>query len=88
MFCQEIELYVNYFKKLIASMGVTTAEIKYLETFRENLENGMDLILKISERKAYPNENLDSIPAFVETQRARLKLISLRKLELPIAVNF
>jgi len=88
MFCQEIELYVNYFKKLIASMGVTTAEIKYLETFRENLENGMDLILKISERKAYPNENLKSIPAFVETQRARLKLISLRKLELPIAVNF
>lgn len=88
MFCQEIELYVNYFKKLIASMGVTTAEIKYLETFRENLENGMDLILKISKQKAYPNENLNSIPTFVNVQRARLKLIRSNKIELSIAVNF
>ncbi len=88
MFCQEIELYVNYFEKIISSMGDSTAEINYLETFRENLENGMNLILKISEQKAYPNENLNSIPAFVLTQRARLKSIRSKRLELPIAVNF
>jgi hypothetical protein len=88
MFCQEIELYVNYFEKIISSMGESVAEINYLKTFRENLENGMDLILEISEQKAYPNENLKSIPTFVETQRERLRIISLSKLELPVAVNY
>ncbi len=88
MFCQEIELYVNYFEKIIATMGDTPAEINYLETFKENLENGMDMILKISEQKAYPNENLKSIPAFVEMQRERLKLLSINKPELAFAVNY
>lgn len=88
MFCQEIELYVNYFEKIIASMGDSVAENNYLKTFRENLENGMDLILEISEQKAYPIENLKSIPTFVETQRERLRIISLSKLELPVAINY
>jgi len=88
MFCQEIELYVNYFEKILGTMGNTPAEINYLETFKDNLESGMDLILKISEQKAYPNENLKSIPAFVDLQRERLKLLSINKLELAIAVNY
>ena len=88
MFCQEIELYVNYFEKIISTMGDTPAEINYLETFRENLENGMDLILKISEQNPYPNENLKSIPDFVETQRSKLKQLSIIKQELSLAVNF
>jgi hypothetical protein len=88
MFCQEIELYVNYYEKIITTMGNSEAELNYLETFKKNLENGMDLILEISQQTAYPNENLDSIPEFVETQRKRLNLISLSKLELPVAVNF
>jgi len=81
-------LYVNYFEKIITTMGSTTAEINYLEGFKENLEKGMDLILKISEQKPYPNENLKSIPDFVKTQRSRLKLLSINKLELSVAVNF
>lgn len=88
MFCQEIELYVNYFEKIISSMGDTPAEINYLETFRENLENGMNLILKISGKEPYANENLKSIPAFVEEQKEKLKLLSLNKLVFPIAINF
>lgn len=88
MFCQEIELYVNYFEKIIGTMGDTPAEINYLETFRENLENGMNMILNISEEKAYPNENLKSIPAFVETQKARLKQMNIIKHQLAVAVNY
>lgn len=88
MFCQEIELYVNYFEKIISAMGDTPAEINYLETFRENLENGMDLILKISSQNPYPNENLKSIPDFIETQKVRLKKLSIIKEELSFAVNF
>ena len=88
MFCQELELYVNYFEKIISTMGSTTAEINYLEGFKDNLEKGMDLILEIAKQKPYPNENLRSIPDFVKIQRSRLKLLRINKLELPVAVNF
>jgi predicted nuclease with TOPRIM domain len=88
MFCQELELYVNYYEKLIGTMGTTEAEIKYLEIFKENLEEGIELILKISEENSYPNENLKSIPGFVTEQHDRLKQIYTERNELAIAVNF
>ena len=88
MFCQELELYVNYFEKIISTMGSTTAELNYLEGFKENLDKGMDLILEIAKQKPYPNENLKSIPAFVEEQRIRLRLLSINKFELSVAVNY
>ncbi len=88
MFCQEIELYVNYFENLVKTIGTSEAEIKYLEIFKENLENGIEYILKISEGTAYPNENLNSIPAFVLDQQNRLKLIYAQRNQIPIAVNF
>ena len=88
MFCQEIELYVNYFENLVKTIGTSEAEIKYLEIFKENLENGIEYILKISEGTAYPNENLNSIPAFVLEQQKRLKLIYAQRNQIPIAVNF
>lgn len=88
MFCQELELYVNFYEKLIGSMGSTTAEINYLDVFKENLEKGIELILEIAEETAYPNENLKSIPEFVKTQHERLKSIYSHKNELALAVNF
>ncbi|MBK7500725.1 MAG: hypothetical protein IPI19_17005 [Ignavibacteriales bacterium] len=88
MFCQEIELYVNYFEKLLGTIGSSEAEIKYLEIFKENLENGIEYILKISEGKAYPNENLKSIPDFVKVQQDRLKSMYAKRTPLAIAVNF
>ena len=88
MFCQELELYVNYFEKIISTMGDTTSEITYLEGFKDNLEKGIDLILEISKKNPYPNENLASIPDFVEKQRSRLRLLSLNNFALPVAVNY
>jgi len=88
MFCQELELYVNYYEKLLGSMGSTPAEISYLETFKENLEKGIERILKISEGTAYPNENLKSIPDYVKVQHDRLKLLYSPKNELQFAVNY
>ena len=88
MFCQELELYVNYFEKLIGTMGSSEAEIKYLEIFKENLEKGIELILEISEGTAYKNENLKSIPDFVSTQLDRLKLLHIQKSELSLVVNY
>ena len=88
MFCQEVEIYVNYFEKLIRTMGSTPAEIKYLEIFKQNLENGIDYILEISEETPYPNENLNSIPDFVNAQRNRLRMLHSHKTEVALAVNF
>ena len=88
MFCQEIELYVNYYEKLIETMGTSEAEIKYLEIFKANLEKGIELILEISEGTAYQNENLKSIPEFVEEQHQRLKELYTSQNELQFAVNF
>lgn len=88
MFCQEVELYVNYFEKLLSSMGNTTAELNYLKVFKENLEKGIEFILNISKGSPYPNENLKSIPEFLETQKSRLKKLNTKETELPLAVNF
>ncbi|MHB1688037.1 MAG: hypothetical protein ACYCVH_11765 [Ignavibacteriaceae bacterium] len=80
MFCQEIELYVNYFEKLVSTTEQSPAGIKYLETFKENIEAGMDLCVKISEEVPYPFENLESIPSFVSFQREKLRSIVLDKM--------
>jgi hypothetical protein len=88
MYCQELELYVDYYQRLVSSMGCTPAETNYLETFKSNLENGIEAILKISEQTAYPNENLNSIPEFVKAQHERLKLIHSERTLFPVAVNF
>ena len=88
MFCQEVELYVNYFKNLVKTMGTTDAEIKYLEVFKENLEKGIEYILEISEGTAYLNENLKSIPDLVKVQHDRLKSIYAERNQISIAVNF
>jgi hypothetical protein len=88
MFCQEIELYVNYYEKLLGSMGSSPAEINYLEVFKENLAQGIDFILKYSEKSAFPNENLKSIPEFVKVQQERLRILCVRGSELQLAVNY
>ncbi len=88
MFCQELELYVNYFKNLVKTIGSNEAEIKYLEIFKENLEKGIEYILEISEGTAYPNENLKSIPDLVKVQHDRLKSIYAERNQISIAVNF
>ena len=75
MYCQELELYVNYYEKLLGSMGTTPAELNYLETFKVNLEKGIELILEFSTKTPYQNENLKSIPEFVYEQLDRLKLL-------------
>ena len=62
--------------------------MKYLEIFKENLEKGIDLILDYSKKTAYPNENLKSIPEFVEEQHQRLKELYTSQNELQFAVNF
>jgi len=88
MFAQEVELYVSFYEKLLRTMGNSIAENNYLKVFKENLEKGIEFVLKISETKPYPGENLKSIPEFVNKQLVRLKEIPLRENDLPLAINF
>ncbi len=73
MFAKEIILYVDYFKKLIENSRFTVAEIRSLQTFKENLVNGMNYCLEIARKKPFPGENLQSIVDVVREQRKRLE---------------
>lgn len=75
MFANEIVMYVDFFDKIIKNCTYTSKEISPLYEFVKNLEEGMDLCLKIAQKSPYPGENLASIPPCVEKQRARLKSI-------------
>jgi hypothetical protein len=88
MFYQEVELYVNYYQKLVGTMGDSPSEINYLKSFKENLEEGIELVLNISKNTAYPDENLKSIPDLVKVQLNRLRDIYSEKKQIPLAVNF
>lgn len=76
MFSQEVELYVTYFEKLLTTMEMNDAGKSYLKVFLENLENGIDFILSIAEKKPFEGENLETVVSFVLNQRERLHTIS------------
>ena len=75
VFAKEIVMYVDYYEKEVTHCTYTPREIRTLQAFKKNLEEGMDLCLRIAQKQPYQGENLASIPSCVETQRARLKSI-------------
>ena len=75
MFAKEIAMYVDHFEKLVARCTGTSQELKTLEGFKNNLEEGMDFCLAIAQKRPYEGENLESIPSCVERQRERLGII-------------
>jgi hypothetical protein len=76
MFAKEIEMYVEYFEKMVADSSLTTAAINALLEFKNNLEAGLDFCLEIAHQPPYPGENLASISVVVERERVRLRSIS------------
>jgi hypothetical protein len=75
MFAKEIVMYVDHFEKQVACCTNTPRELKPLEEFKNNLEEGMDFCLAIARKRPYQGENLASIPSCVKRQRARLRVI-------------
>jgi len=75
MFAKEIEMYVDYFQKMVDRFSMNQAALKELEEFKDNIEKGMDLCLDIAGRKPYPDENLASLPPCVHQQRERLRAL-------------
>ena len=76
MFAAEVELYVNYFEKLLKTTELNEAGINYLQKFKENLLNGMDYCLEIAKKEPFEGENLQSIPGLLAEQRERLNKLT------------
>lgn len=72
MFAKEIALYVDYFEELVAQSEGSSGDLKKLNTFKQNLEEGMQYCLDIARSSPYKNENLASIPETVNVQQKRL----------------
>jgi hypothetical protein len=62
-------------------MEMNEAGKSYLKVFLENLENGIDFILSLAERKPYEGENLETVVSFVLNQRERLHTISQKRFQ-------
>ncbi|MFN1834212.1 hypothetical protein AB2B38_003025 [Balneola sp. MJW-20] len=86
MFAKEMVMYVDYFEELVRQSEDPDSDLKKLNRFKNNLENGMDYCLEIARGKAYPGENLSSIPETVNTQKARLQRI-FKELEESVSVS-
>ncbi|MBL7179697.1 MAG: hypothetical protein ABIK98_15985 [Pseudomonadota bacterium] len=75
MFAKEIEMYVDYFGKMVAGCKYTSTEINVIKEFKENLEEGLELCMDIARNEPFPGENLASIPPCVARQKERLRAI-------------
>ena len=75
MFAKEIVMYVDHFENQVTRCTYTPKEIRTLQAFKKNLEEGMDLCMSIAQKQPYQGENLASIPSCVERQKAHLKSI-------------
>ena len=73
MFAKEMVMYVDYLEELIGQGDGSAGEIKKLNRFKKNLEEGMEYCLEIAQSDSYKDENLASIPKTVEKQRVRLQ---------------
>jgi len=75
VFAKEIVMYVDYFETQVSQCAYTAKEIKTLQEYKNNLEDGMDICLDIAKMHPYQGENLASIPPCVKQQRARVRSI-------------
>jgi len=75
MFANEIEMYVDYFEKIVKRSSHSSHNIKNLWEFKNNLEAGLDLCFEIAQKQPYNGENLASLSTCVEQQSIRLKSI-------------
>jgi hypothetical protein len=72
MFAQEIVLNAELLVRRIDRCQ-SPKEAERLRDYQRNLEEGMDLCLKIADGPAYPDENLSSIRSCINEQRNRLR---------------
>ena len=75
MFAKEIQMYVDYFDKLVRESDLNEKVVKTLTEFYENMKSGMDYCKTFSNKQPYTSENIASINIWVDEQKNRLEKI-------------
>ena len=75
MFAKEIQMYVDYFEKLLKESELNERVIRTLKDFYENLQSGIEYCRHFSQKQPYTSENIKSIKPWVDEQKVRLEEI-------------
>jgi hypothetical protein len=75
MFAKEIQLYVDYFRSLIDENLGNPRQHKMLDSFYENMKEGLDFCRTLAKSKPFKGENMPSISEAIEKQGKRLEEI-------------
>ena len=86
MFAKEIQMYVDYYDKLVKESDLNERVSKTLQEFYENLKSGMEYCRNFSQKKPYASENIECITSWIEEQKVRLEQIYNRAFKENVAV--
>ena len=78
MFAKEIQMYVDYFDRLIKKSDLNERTTKTLNEFYENMKSGMEYCRTFSQKQPFTSENVESIKSWVDEQQVRLEEIYYR----------
>jgi hypothetical protein len=73
MFAKEIQMYVDYFDRLIKKSDFNERTKKTLNEFYENMKSGMEYCRTFSQKQPFTSENIDSINVWIDEQSIRLE---------------
>ncbi|MCF7808969.1 MAG: hypothetical protein K9M49_09635 [Candidatus Marinimicrobia bacterium] len=73
MFAKEIQLYVDYFKRLIDDNLSNPRQHKMLDSFYDNMKVGLEYCRSLATNRPFKGENLASINEAIERQGKRLE---------------
>jgi hypothetical protein len=73
MFAKEIQMYVDYFDRLIKKSDFNERTNKTLNEFYENIKSGMEYCRTFSQKQPFTSENIDSINVWIDEQSVRLE---------------
>ena len=72
MFAKEIQMYVDYFDRLVKKSELNDRVTKTLKEFYENMKSGIEYCRTFSQKQPYTAENIESIRYWVNEQKLRL----------------
>jgi hypothetical protein len=75
MFAKEIQMYVDYFDKLVKESDLNERVSATLKEFYENLKSGMEYCRVFSKKTPFASENTESIKTWIDEQKERLETI-------------
>ena len=73
MFAKEIQMYVDYFDRLIKKSDLNERTTKTLNEFYGNMKSGMEYCRTFSQKQPFTSENIDSINPWIDEQSIRLE---------------